>query len=259
MKIIILAAGQGTRLRPLTDEQPKCMVQINQVSIIERILNVIASCGIKESDVYIVTGYKASVLEEFLHDRNVNFIYNPHYESTNMVCSLMCAKGVLESDDEIIVSYGDIIYEESILKKVMEASCEISVAADDGWYEYWKKRCDNPLDDAETFLFDAEDNLLEIGRKTTELSDIQSQYIGLMKYSGNGIRKVIGLCERAKEKSSNGEPLWRTERTYQKMYMTDMLQGLVDEGNQIKVVHINRGWYEVDGLEDLQVVEKEVL
>lgn len=259
MKIIILAAGQGTRLRPLTDEQPKCMVSINHVSIIERILKTISACGIKERDVWIVAGYKASVLEKFLHGRDINFIYNADYKTTNMVYSLMCAKDVLESDEEIIVSYGDIIYESSVLKKVMEAPYELSVAADDGWYEYWQKRCDNPLDDAETFLFDERDNLQEIGAKTTKLSDIQSQYIGLMKYSGNGIRRIIEVCEKAKEKSLNGEPLWRTSRTYQKMYMTDMLQGLIDEGNQIKVLHINRGWYEVDSLEDLQVVEKEVL
>lgn len=259
MKIIILAAGQGTRLRPLTDQKPKCMVPINQVSIIERTLSVIQKCGIKESDVYIVTGYKASVLEEFLHDRRINFIYNNNYDSTNMVYSLMCARDVLENDDEIIVSYGDIIYEEKILKKVMDAPYELSVVADDAWYEYWKKRCENPLDDAETFLFDKENNLLEIGQKTTDLSKIQSQYIGLMKYNRNGIRKVIGLCEKAKKKSLNGEQLWRTQRTYNKMYMTDLLQGLVDEGNQIKVLHINRGWYEVDCVEDLQVAEKEVL
>ena len=76
MKIIILAAGQGTRLRPLTDEQPKCMVSINQVSIIERILRTISACGINERDVWIVAGYKASVLEKFLAGRDINFIYN---------------------------------------------------------------------------------------------------------------------------------------------------------------------------------------
>ena len=52
--------------------------------------------------------------------------------------------------------------------------------------------------------------------------------------------------------------MWRTERTYQKMYMTDLLQGLIDEGNQLKVVHINRGWYEVDNCEDLKVVENQL-
>ena len=68
--------------------------------------------------------YKASVLEKFLGGRDINFIYNSDYETTNMVYSLMCAKGVLESDEEIIVSYGDIIYESSVLKKVMEAPYE---------------------------------------------------------------------------------------------------------------------------------------
>ena len=63
MKVIILAAGQGTRLRPLTDEVPKCMVKLNSKSLIERQIESIKACGVLEQDIYILTGYK----EEKLH------------------------------------------------------------------------------------------------------------------------------------------------------------------------------------------------
>ncbi len=88
---------------------------------------------------------------------------------TNMVCFLMCAKELMESEDDIIVSYGDIIYEESVFEKILTAEDDISVIVEDGWYEYWAERCGNPLDDVETLMFDDNDYFTEIGQKTTEL------------------------------------------------------------------------------------------
>ena len=131
-----------------------------------------------------------------------------------MVCSLMCAKPVMEQADDVLVSYGDIVYDTNALRAILKETHGISVVVDDGWHAYWAKRCENPLDDAETLLFDAED--LE------------------------------------------GRPLWSTDRTYPKMYMTDLLQGLIEEGSRLKAVHINRGWYEIDNQEDLKLAEQEL-
>lgn len=258
MKVIILAAGQGTRLRPLTDECPKCMVQVNGVSLIDRQIAVMKNCGIKEEEIYIVTGYCSNVLETKFAGSAIHIINNLNYETTNMVCSLMCAKEIMLSDKEVIVSYGDIIYDESVFRKILEGAQEISVIVDDEWYGYWKERCENPLDDAETLVFDNNDILLEIGQKTTDLNKIQAQYIGLMKFMESGIEKVTGLADIAKKKSERGQLLWRTERNYEKMYMTDLLQGLIDEGNILKAIHIKRGWFEIDDCADLKVVESKL-
>ena len=140
-----------------------------------------------------------------------------------------------------------------------DALAKASVIVDDGWYSYWSERCENPLDDAETLLFDEESFLVEIGQKTTDLSRVQSQYIGLMRFQGNGVKAVLALAEEAEERSRKGMPLWRTSRTYRKMYMTDLLQGLIDEGSKLKAVHIDRGWFEIDDCEDLKVVERQLL
>lgn len=258
MKVIILAAGQGTRLKPLTDECPKCMVKVNGISIIDRQVSVMQMCGVKEEDIYIVSGYRGNVLEEHFAESSIHFIYNVEYETTNMVCSLMCAQEIIELEEKIIISYGDIIYNKEVFQKIADAQAEISVIVDDGWYEYWAERCDDPLDDAETLMYDSNNNILEIGQRTTDIKKIQSQYIGLMSYKGNGVKKILELAKEAKIRTEKGQYLWRTERTYSKMYMTDLLQGLVDEGNSVKAVHINRGWFEVDDCEDLEIVEKKL-
>lgn len=258
MKIIILAAGQGSRLRPLTDDRPKCMVEVNGQSIIERQLDTMRSCGIKDEDITIVAGYCNDVLKDRFKDTAIRFIVNEAFETTNMVYSLMCARSLMEKEEDIVISYGDIIYGEPVFHKILEAGDDISVIVDDGWQEYWSKRCENPLDDAETLMFDQDDYLTEIGQKTTDLSKVQSQYIGLMRFQGNGLKALLELSAAAEKRSDNGERLWRTDRTYMKMYMTDLLQGLIDEGNKLRAVHIQRGWYEIDDCDDLKVVEAEL-
>jgi choline kinase len=258
MKVIILAAGQGTRLRPLTDNRPKCMVEVNGRSIIERQLETMHACGIKDEDITIIAGYCSEVLREKFKNTKMNIIVNKDFETTNMVCSLMCAKDLMREQDDILISYGDIIYEESVLLKILHSEENSSVIVDDGWYGYWSERCENPLDDAETLMFDENDYLIEIGQKTTELAKVQSQYIGLMRFRGEGLKNLLALAEEADERSKNGIALWRTSRTYQKMYMTDLLQGLIDEGNKLKAVHINRGWFEIDDCDDLKVVESKL-
>lgn len=258
MKIIVLAAGQGTRLRPLTDDKPKCMVEINGRSIIERQLDVFERNGVEEKDICILTGYKDDVLKNHLRDKNVNFIKNDNFETTNMVCTLMCAKELINSEDEIIISYGDIVYSDDIFNKIKNSSKDISVIVDEGWLSYWQKRCDNPLDDAETLKINENGELTEIGQKTNDLKDVQAQYIGLMKFKGNGIKKMVELCQEAERRSANGENLWRTTRNYNKMYMTDLLQGLIDTGVKLDAVKINRGWYEVDCVDDLKIAEEEM-
>jgi choline kinase len=258
MKVIILAAGQGTRLRPLTDDKPKCLVTVNGRSIIERQLDTMHQCGIKDADMTIVTGYCSDVLKDRFKDTAINIIVNQEYETTNMVCSLMCAGSLMESEDDIMISYGDIIYNEDVFRKILESKDDMSVIVDDGWYKYWSERCENPLDDAETLMFDENDYLTEIGQKTTDLKKVQSQYIGLMRFRGAGIKAVLDLCAQAKQRSERGEPLWRTTRSYSKMYMTDLLQGLIEEKYKLKAVHINRGWFEIDDCDDLKVVESKL-
>lgn len=254
MNVIILAAGQGTRLRPLTDRQPKCMVEIGGKSIIRHQLDTMQACGIRQEEISVVCGYKQEVLKAHLADTKVNLIYNEAYETTNMVCSLMCAERFLTG--ETIVSYGDIVYTSGVLKKLLESREALSVVVDDGWYPYWKQRCEDPLSDAETLKFNEKGLIKEIGQKAKSLEEVQSQYIGLMKYSRQGVGFVTALCKEAKRRSLSGEPLWRTQRNYEKMYMTDLLQGLADEGYALYPVRIERGWFEVDNLDDLKLAEE---
>ena len=112
MKLIILAAGEGKRLRPLTNSVPKCLVEYNGRPIIDYILKTARDCGIK--DVAVVNGYKKEKLVEHLKDQDVTFYTNEEFDNTNMVSTLFKAKEFMDSD--VIVSYADIIYDNKILE-----------------------------------------------------------------------------------------------------------------------------------------------
>ena len=146
MKLIVLAAGKGERLKPLTNDRPKCMVKYKKKPIIDYIIESAKDCEIK--DIAVVSGYKKNILESYLDDRNIVFYRNNKYTTTNMVTTLFCAKDFM--DDDLIISYADIVYKKEVLKKLINNKNDFSVIIDRKWKELWVQRMDEPLKDAET-------------------------------------------------------------------------------------------------------------
>ena len=187
MRMIILAAGQGTRLRPHTDHVPKCMVPVRGRPLISWLLDVARSVGI--SDITVVGGY----LNEKLQDLPVEILVNSEFATTNMVYSLDCALQKLEGD--VIISYADILYEPRILRAIVLAPQMVAVTVDRGWLRSWQARFVDPLDDAESLSLGADGLISEIGGPVGSIDDIEGQYIGLIKFSGKGLA-ISWLCAR---------------------------------------------------------------
>lgn len=238
MKVIILAAGEGTRLRPYTLDRPKCMVEIDGKSLIDRQLEILAKEEI--SPVILIGGYRA----EMLPRSGVALKINPQYAQTNMVTTLFCAES--ELNGELLVSYGDIVYSRDILHALVLSNADIAVTIDLDWEKYWRARNENPLDDAETLKLDKDGYIVEIGQTPKSLSEIEGQYMGLMKFSRDGVKNLKEVYKVASKTGRiRGKPL-------KKAYMTDLLQALIDSGVRIKSVPINGGWIEVDTVGDLE-------
>ena len=239
MRGIILAAGQGTRLRPLTNDRPKCMVEVDGKPIIERQLEVMRTCGIE--DIIVVAGYQ----EQKIHFNKVKKIVNPKFEHTNMVATLMCAKKYF--NDDLIVSYGDIVYSENVLNKLIDAEgAEIYVVVDRAWRKYWEARMENPLVDAETLKLDSDGYIRELGKVPKSYKEIEGQYIGLMKFSKKVIERVAEVYD---ELPAGGE---YDGKDRDNMYMTSFLQILSKRVAPLKAVFIENGWMEVDTPSDLE-------
>jgi choline kinase len=122
MKTVILAAGIASRLRPLTDNTPKCLLKIGGKRIIEMTIeNLLAT---NNSDIIIVTGYRENMIREFVARRfpelNVTYIYNSLYTSTNNIYSLWLTKDSVLGNDMMMMD-SDIVFDKSIITKLVNS------------------------------------------------------------------------------------------------------------------------------------------
>ena len=244
MKAIILAAGQGNRLKPLTKDNPKCMVRLFGKRIIDFQIEVFRKLGIEE--IIVITGFKANSV----NIPNVKIYHNENFDTTNMVSTLFCAKK--ELDGEVIVSYGDIVFEISILKELLISKDDFSIVVDKKWKNYWSMRFKDPINDVESLRLDRDEQILDIGKKVTSLDVIQGQYIGLMKFSNLGTEIIKEVYEELKDGKNPLNP----KMPFKDAYMTDFLQYLINKGNKLKAILTNNRWLEVDTINDYKLYEE---
>lgn len=243
---LILAAGEGSRLRPLTDDKPKCLVSLIGKTIIQHQIDILKKNDV--SNIAIVTGYKSKKIKNLGYKTFHNFDYN----KTNMVESLFTAKEFLKnSKEDLLISYGDIVFESKNLKKVLNCTGDLVIMIDDGWLDLWKIRFNNPLDDAETLRYGSKNRIIEIGNKAKSLKEIEGQYTGLIKISYKKIQDFISFYEYKFDQS-----LENNDNLFKKIYFTDLLQLLIHEGWDLTPARVNHGWLEVDTINDLNIYRK---
>ncbi len=235
-----LAAGQGTRLRPLTDDRPKPLVELGGTSLLERNVQTLRSAGI--GDQIVVTGYMSERIEELGYDT----VHNEDYDTTEMVHSLFRAKDRFPEDEDLIISYGDIIYHESIVDSLLNSTAPMSVVVDTEWEQLWNLRFDDPLDDAESLKLTADGLIREIGRDTAEIADIEAQYIGLIKVSADYVSDFVRMYERISDGGTES------------VEMTTYIQKLVDDGWDVEAVRTSGRWVEVDTTTDLKRYQNKI-
>ena len=108
---------------------------------------------------------------------------------------------------------------------------------DENWKEYWESRFENVLDDAESLILKNGDEIVEIGSRVTNVSQIQGQYIGLIKLSGIGRDKFLQNYELSKNMLVNGKEISNA-------YMTDFLQELINRGEKVNAIKTSYPWIE---------------
>ncbi|WP_027087257.1 NTP transferase domain-containing protein [Cohnella panacarvi] len=250
MKAIILAAGQGKRLRPLTADRPKAMVELHGQTLLDRQIARFHKYGIY--DVTVVTGYCG---ESVKSNYSFNVKSNESYASTNMAYSLFCARDQLLGGDDVIISYGDILYDDQVLETLLSSPRDIAIAVDMEWKRYYSERFANPFEDAESLIYDKEYRLISIGKSNPHPDEVMAQYIGLLKFSGDGCKFLLSTHEKARDSTD----LIGWGRAFPNAYMTDLVQELINRDIPVHAVPIRRGWYEIDSLSDYEVVNRSII
>ena len=176
MKTIILSAGQGRRLLPLTAENPKCLLQIGGKSLLEWQLQELKKCGVDQ--VSVVVGYGADKVEELLrhhgHDNWVSTIYNPFYAVADNLGSCWVARN--EMADEFILLNGDTLFESTVPQRLLASPPHpVTLVTDSkGTYD---------ADDMKVIV-DGE-KLAKVG-KTIPISETHGESIGMMVFREDG-------------------------------------------------------------------------
>jgi len=246
-KVIILAAGEGKRLRPLTNDMPKCMVSLKGISLIER--NMANWKNAVDCEFIVVSGYKRQSLAKY----DCHLVHNLEYKSSNMVWSLLMALPQIEhmKQEYVYVSYGDIILSKKNIETLMKSDGDINVIVDRKWEELWSLRMTDYMDDIET-LKATGDMITEIGKKPSTIADVQGQYIGVLKIKRSILIDELKLYQEWVANSTS--PSEFSDR--KNLYMTDFIQININKNNEVKAVFIDGGWLEVDSVDDLDAYER---
>lgn len=133
MKAVILAAGLGSRLRPITNEVPKCMVPVNGIRIIDKQIDNLLSNGVNE--IYVVDGYKAEVLSGHLKERypQVHIVSNPRFSETNNMYSLFLTSQFVKGEEFLLMN-ADVYYDSNIIAGMLQGENQSKIACDRSGY-----------------------------------------------------------------------------------------------------------------------------
>jgi len=243
MKAIIVAAGTGSRLGELAKDTPKSLLDVNGQSILERQISAFRKAGI--DDIILVIGPFA----EKYSFKNVKYVNGKKSFSHDILYSLIEAKS--EMIDDVIISYGDIIFEDSIVQTLLNSKNGISLAIDLKWEKMYQNKSKNLVDKVSNVFIENnqitkigyKENLGEPDKKTV------GEFIGLAKFSKKAITDFLKIYLEL-EKSHNGK--FHESLSVKEGIITDMLQEFIDRNYTLNPIFVSGKWCEIDTIEDLK-------
>ena len=233
MNLVILASGMGTRLNK---KMPKCLVSINNKTLLERIINIS-----KEFDkVIIVGGYKINLLKKIINNNeNIYLINNKHFKTTNMVESFFKAYNKIDRD--VIITYSDILFDQSLFKKMISFN-KNHLLLKSNWRKVWRLRMSE-----QKLKLDAEDlktkknEIVSIGGKIKNKLP-KYQFMGLIRINYKNLKKVKIFYDKIRNK---------------KIDFTSFINQLIkNKIIRFKFKETKKLWFEIDNKRDLLVAKK---
>lgn len=241
MQAVILAAGMGRRLGDLTKGNTKCMVQVNGVTLIDRLLGQLSKLDLKR--VVIVVGYEGQKLMDYIGDRfkehfEIVFINNPIYDKTNNIYSLALARDLLVEDDTLLLE-SDLIFDDRMFSLILDDPYpNIALVAK---YQTWM--------DGTMVRIDEDCNIVNfITKKAFKYSDVDYYYktVNIYKFSKEFmLNKYLPFLDAYCSSVGNNE------------YYEQVLRVIcLLENSELKALPItNEKWYEIDDVQDLDIAE----
>ena len=247
MKAIIVAAGVGSRLGNLTKELPKPLIDVNGKSILERQILSFKKFGIDK--IVIIRGPHR---EKFSFN-NVEYVDDDDYENHDLLGSLMVAGNELNED--VIISYGDVIFDEKILEQILSFSGNAGLAIDYNWEKNHSGKSKELLEKISVVTIE-NNSISNIGYYENidkNPGSILGEFIGIMKLSPQSANYFVTKYNELKR---NHDGKFHDSPSINFAIITDMINELLQHEIKFTPIKISGKWYEIDTPEDLEAAKK---
>lgn len=231
MKALILAAGLGTRLAPITNSCPKSMVPVNGKPIIQKQIENLLENNI--TDITVIGGYLYDVLERFIHEKypNIRVVNSVDYATTNNMYSAFMGKEYV-GDGDFLMMNADVYYDASVIKTLLEFDKPNAIVTDIGNY----------LEESMKVV-EQDGHLVEIAKTITQ-EDALGASIDVYKFSKDGGDAFFEKCREYIE-----------DKKELKKWSEVALNDILSEVN-FYACPLNGRWYEIDNHDDLRIAEE---
>jgi choline kinase len=248
MRPIVIGAGRGSRLGPETDDIPKALVPVMGRPMLEWILDALAEGGFARKDVIFICGYRAEVVRARYPE--FTFVVNEDWERNNILASLLCARSYLAAG--FVSTYADIVYRGSTVKKLVASPYDKVLACDTDWRRRYVDRSLHPESDGEKMRAEG-DRIVELSRRI-DAPKASGEFIGVTKFSPQGARDLVVAYDAAR--AAHAGTVWREGRSFERAYLIDLFQNMIEEGSAFHRVGTHGGYMEIDTREDLASAAK---
>ncbi|PTX50637.1 choline kinase [Melghirimyces profundicolus] len=230
MKVVILAAGVGSRLRPETEDKPKAMIRLGDKPLVQYQVESVRKSGFKDEDIYILGGYKMERIREHFKGSDIRFIYNPHYESMNNIYSFLLTK---EIGDDLLLINSDDFYDERVIPLILDSPDRTAILVDT-----------QKVLTEESMRVKLDNNRLKLVNKKIALDEADGEYIGISKLAKPDLDV---LYDKARAMIDAGDTDAWYENVYEACASEVTIKAVDTEGYP---------WVEIDDFNDLDTAKK---
>ena len=235
MKSIIIAAGSGRRIPEFSKLIPKSLIRINNKPLLKRQIDLMIKCKINK--IGIVRGFKSNKI----NFKKIKYFYNKNFKNNEQLDSLFCAKEWF--NDDILITFSDIIYENSIIKKIIKSKHNFTVAIQKNWKKKYKDRFDHPIEQADK-VFIKNNKIKDIGKNLLE-NKTNGEFIGIFKIS----KKMCSILIYEYN-------LLKKTRKTEKLQVHNFFQYLIKKNINIKPTYVNGKYMEIDTFNDFKIAKE---
>lgn len=230
MKVVILAAGVGSRLGDETSDKPKAMIEIQGKPLVQYQVESVLKAGFHQQNIIVVGGYKCERIKEHFRGTDVQFIYNPHYDTMNNIYSFLLTRQIA---DDLLLINSDDFYDERLIPRLLNNEAKTAILVDR-----------QKLLTEEAMRVKLVNGRVKYVNKKMDPADADGEYIGISKLANNDLDI---LYRKADELIRSGE----TNAWYENVYEAC--------ANDIKIMAVDTAgypWIEIDDLDDLKMAKR---